>query len=120
MSLRNLTGGARWDKATGWPDQYAPPKPGNGIGGDPCPCERPHGLLYRDPACDAADRRAALVRRAAIESSTERPAWLERWQDAAARRGREIAAAVDRADRELQRFADAIAGAATPEPEPAE
>lgn len=73
MTLRTLTGGARWDEAT----RYEPPPPGNGIGGAPCPCARPHGLLYSDPACDAAYARAELVRTTAIATSAERPAWLE-------------------------------------------
>jgi hypothetical protein len=72
MTIRTLTGGARWDEAS----RYTPPPPGNGIGGDPCPCQRPHGLLYRDPACDAAYARAELVRDTAIATSAERP-WLE-------------------------------------------
>lgn len=111
MTLRNLTGGPRWDEATGWPSasrQYAPPKPGNGLGGDPCPCERPHGMLYRDPACDAATARAELVRRTAIATSAERATWLERPQDVAAREGRRLSAAIERAARQVAAFGDAV------------
>jgi hypothetical protein len=71
--LRRITGQDRWDEAT----RYAPPPPGNGIAGEPCPCERPHGLLYSDGACDAAYARAQDLRRHAIRSSEERPVWLD-------------------------------------------
>lgn len=70
--LRRITGQDRWDEAS----RYAPPPPGNGIGGNPCPCDRPHGLLYSDYACDLAHARAQTVRRHAIATSEERPAWL--------------------------------------------
>lgn len=73
MTIRRLAGQDRWDEAT----RYTPPPPGNGIGGDPCACERPHGFLYRDPACDAATRRAELVRTTAIDTSEIRPDILE-------------------------------------------
>jgi hypothetical protein len=107
MTIRNLTGGARWDEATGWPYQYAPPKPGNGIGGDPCPCQRPHGPLYSDGACDAAYARAELVRTTAIATSAERP-WLE--EPATVTAGRRPSTLAETFDRAMQAAAAAFSG----------
>ena len=34
-----------------------------------CPCDRPHGILYSDGACDAARRRQAVVHQASLDTS---------------------------------------------------
>lgn len=43
----------------------------------PCPCGRPHPLLYSDDACDAARRRVRIVNEARLDTDrqiTERTA----------------------------------------------